>query len=50
MLNFLVILEAKIVQGVSKLLLQTSGGYRGDLVDKVLIRNPCPETYHFDVK
>ena len=38
------------IQDISKLLLQTSRGCRGDLVDKVLIRYPCPETYHFDVK
>ena len=35
-------------QGVSKLLLLTSKGCRGDLVDKVMMRHPCPETYHFD--
>ena len=26
------------------------GGCRGDLVDKVVIRHPCPEIYHFHVK
>ena len=32
------------------LVLQTSKGCRGDLVDNVLIRHTCPETYHFGVK
>ena len=48
-LQLCIIIYIMYIQSVSKLLLQTCRGYRGDLVDKVLIRHPCPEMHHFDV-